>query len=206
MKFSLRPLPLAIGIMALLACVKTAGLVGEISVGSAARASTPAHEAKAPAAPLPAKTVLTLTPAAPDAAQTPPEPVISEGERTALQDLRARRTQLDTRASKSDEREALLSAAERRLADRIQQLAVLQTKLEQLEKERHGREEANWRGFGQNVRDDAPARRGDDLQRFGEPGPDPGSRPDEGGQGGADLGGDDARAGPSGHDPARAIS
>ncbi len=147
MKLSFRPLPLAIGIMALLACVKTAGLVGEISVGSAARASTSAHEAKTPAAPLPAKTVLALPPAAPGSAQTPPEPAISEGERTALQDLRARRTQLDSRASKVDEREALLSAAERRLADRIQQLAVLQTKLEQLEKDRHGREEANWRGL-----------------------------------------------------------
>ncbi len=147
MKFNLRPLPLAIGVMALLACVKTAGLVGEISVGSPARASTPTHEAKPPAAPIPAKTVMALTPATPDAAQTPPEPAISDGERNALQDLRARRTLLDTRATKLDEREALLSAAEHRLADRIQQLAALQTKLEQLEKDRHDREEANWRGL-----------------------------------------------------------
>jgi flagellar motility protein MotE (MotC chaperone) len=64
-----------------------------------------------------------------------------------LQDLRARRTQLETRSQGLDAREALLAAAERRLNERVEQLATLQAKLEQLEAGRRERDEANWRGL-----------------------------------------------------------
>lgn len=132
---ALRPLPLAIVVMVLLTGVKTAGLVQAIEVASPARASPPAPAPKPQAAAEPA--------AAPAASESP----VSEAERATLQDLRSRRTQLESRAARLDEREAILAAAERRLTDRVQQLSALQTKLEQLEKERHGREEANWRGL-----------------------------------------------------------
>lgn len=134
---ALRPLPLAIVVMVLLAAVKTAGLVQAVEVASPARASPPVkadHAGK----------LAEPKPAAPAA---DPEAPVSEAERAALQDLRARRTQLEARAARLDEREALLAAAERRLTDRVQQLSSLQTKLEQLEKERHDRQEANWRGL-----------------------------------------------------------
>ena len=169
-----RPLPATILIMTLLTGVKTVGLVEAVGIGSPAHAnehdakpspdsktapdsktdSKPATEAK------PASNAKTATDpkamaatAAPATAQTAPpacppaEPQISDAERTALQELRERRKQLDGRATKLDEREALLSAAESRLTDRVQQLTLLQTKLEQLDKERHDRDEANWKGL-----------------------------------------------------------
>jgi flagellar motility protein MotE (MotC chaperone) len=145
----LRPLPATIVLMVSLTAVKTAGMVQAISIGSPARANTsehapdakPAHDEK------PVQTERKPTAAEPPAPTPPPEPQISDAERAALQDLRARRTQIEAQSAKLDEREALLSASERRLGERVQQLQALQTKLEQLDKERHEREEANWRGL-----------------------------------------------------------
>ena len=144
-----RTLPYGSEVMTLLVGVKTAGLVHEFGVASSAQASTQgaaekaearpatAHEAKLPAA---APTV-TSTPT------VPVEPAISDAEKATLQDLRARRKELDARATRLDEREALQTAAERRLTERVQQLTALQAKLEQLEKDRQDRQEANWRGL-----------------------------------------------------------
>ena len=139
---ALRPLPLAIGLMAVLACIKMAGLVQAVGVASPARASQPAHAeaAKNPAEPKP-RGPETIAPPAPTEAPA------SEAERAALQDLRARRKEIEARAAGLDEREAILGAAERRLGDRVQQLSALQAKLEQLEHARHDREETNWRGL-----------------------------------------------------------
>lgn len=146
---SARPLPYAIAIMALLVVVKTAGLVREFGISSSAQAST--HGAAEPAEPKPAagkgaKSEPAAAPVAPPPA-APAEPVISDAERSTLQDLRARRKELEARAGRLDEREALQTAAERRLTERVQQLTALQTKLEQLEKDRQERQEANWRGL-----------------------------------------------------------
>ncbi len=153
MNINLRPLPAAILLMTLLTGVKTVGLIQAVGIGSPARANTAEHDAKpaAEAKPKPgpdakpapaAATPATATPACP-----PAEQPISEAERTALQDLRERRKQLDDRAAKLDEREALVSAAESRLTDRVQQLTSLQAKLEQLDKERHDRAETDWKGL-----------------------------------------------------------
>ena len=144
MNVKLRPLPLAIATMAVLAGVKTAGLVEAVGFGSPARASPVSATAQATKPSPPEQKPPAHEAAAPAPA---PEPAVSEAERKALQDLRTRRSQLELRATKLDEREAILSAAERRLADRIKQLAALQTKLEQLEKDRRSREEANWKGL-----------------------------------------------------------
>lgn len=140
---TIRPLPFAIALMALLAGVKTVGLVQAVGVASPARASQPAHTEAA------AKTPAEPKPRAPEstAAQAPAEPPVSETERAALQDLRARRKEIETRAAALDEREAILGAAERRLGERVTQLSALQAKLEQLEQTRHEREDANWRGL-----------------------------------------------------------
>ena len=142
-----RPLPVAIALMMALTVVKTTGLLHSVGVGTPARANTHAAEAKPPREdkPVPAARKPGQAEAAPPAAA--PEPQISEAERNALQDLRARRAQIEAQSAKLEEREALLAAAERRLGERVQQMAALQTRLEALDKDRHDRDEANWRGI-----------------------------------------------------------
>ncbi len=144
-----RPLPYAIAVMTLLVGVKTAGLVHEFGVATSAQASTHGAAERAdtkPAAEQDAK-LAAATPPVPPPPAAPVEPAISDAEKAVLQDLRARRKELDARASRLDEREALQTAAERRLTERVQQLTALQAKLEQLEKDRQDRQEANWRGL-----------------------------------------------------------
>ncbi len=149
-----RPLPCAIAVMTLLIGVKIASLVHAIDLTGTALASTHGEEKKAAphGAPAPAAAAAP-PPAAPVAPQPPP---ISDAERATLQDLRARRSELDARASRLDEREALVTAAERRLSERVQQLTALQSKLEQLEKDRQDRQEANWRGLVRTYEDMRP--------------------------------------------------
>ncbi len=83
---------------------------------------------------------------APPAADPGPPPV-SEAERTLLQDLRARKAELDARERATAEREAVLSAAEHKLSERVTELTALQTRLEQLDAERRRHDEANWAGL-----------------------------------------------------------
>jgi flagellar motility protein MotE (MotC chaperone) len=80
---------------------------------------------------------------------TPPpaEPAISMAERQLLQDLRNRRTELDTRERLLQQRETVLDAAEHRLTARIAEMAALQTRLEDMEKARQEHIEANWAGL-----------------------------------------------------------
>ena len=157
-----RSLPYAIAVMTLLVGVKTVGLVNAVSLGSAAQASTQgapekseskpvgSHGGKSEPAPPPQP--------APEkqAVETPTDPPMSEAEKATLQDLRARRKELDDRSVRLDEREAMLTAAERRLSERVQQLTALQTKLEQLEKDRQDRQDANWRGLVRTYEDMRP--------------------------------------------------
>ena len=153
-----RPLPCAIVVMALLVTVKTAGLVQAFDVASSAQASTQGTPEKAEPKP-PAEHATDPAPAVtPPAAASavPAEPAISDAEKATLQDLRARRKELDARAARLDEREAILTAAERRLTERVQQLTALQVKLEQLEKDRQERQEANWKGLVRTYEDMRP--------------------------------------------------
>jgi flagellar motility protein MotE (MotC chaperone) len=72
---------------------------------------------------------------------------MSESERAVLLSLRARRETLDARAHALDQRAAELEAANRRLEERVQQLAALQTKLEGLEAGRQLHRAENWSGL-----------------------------------------------------------
>ena len=148
-----RPLPCAIAVMTLLMGVKTAGLVSALSVSNTAHASTPAAVEAKPASPKGCAAAEAPTPAP---VTLPADPPISDAERATLSALRARHVELDTRAARLDEREALLTAAERRLTDRLKQMTALQTKLEQLEKDRQDRQEINWRGLVKTYEDMRP--------------------------------------------------
>jgi flagellar motility protein MotE (MotC chaperone) len=80
------------------------------------------------------------------AAQAPAGPEAA-AERALLESLRARRAEIDARLAAATQREQLVTAAERRLAQRVEELAVLQARLETLERERAQREEAGLRGL-----------------------------------------------------------
>lgn len=80
-------------------------------------------------------------PAAPRFAQP------SAAEMTVLEDLRARRLALEERERTLAEREAVVVAAERRLAERIEELQQLQQRLEALDQAARERADAGWRGL-----------------------------------------------------------
>src|SRR5579875_2465815 len=122
-----RLLPVTIGMMAVLLCVRSVELV---------RAAAMAENASAPAV-SPAVTAAPAATAPPVPPPAPPPPAppaqISDGERTLLLDLRKRRMELDTREAALAQREAVLAAAETRLKARLEELAELQKRLESLE-------------------------------------------------------------------------
>ena len=78
---------------------------------------------------------------------TPAEQVVSESERALLLDLRKRRETLDQRDGAIAARESALGAVETRLNARFAELQQLQTKLEDLERQRQARDESNWQGL-----------------------------------------------------------
>jgi flagellar motility protein MotE (MotC chaperone) len=64
-----------------------------------------------------------------------------------LEELRKRRSQLETREQALDQREATVSAAEKRLTERVAELAALQSRLQDLEKDLKDHDGANWEGM-----------------------------------------------------------
>jgi flagellar motility protein MotE (MotC chaperone) len=171
-----RLLPMTIATMATLALVKAAVLSGLLPVSGPAsgiataalvfpaRAESAGGPVAAPAVGPPvsgaAPSGSSQTAAAQTAAATAPAPVgaaslvpavpppaISDTELGLLQDLRARRGELDARQAALDARQAVLDASEKRLAARVDELAALQSKLEALEAARKQREETNWSGL-----------------------------------------------------------
>ncbi len=152
-----RPLLLACAVMAVLLVVKAREVVHAVGGAPAAlltasRAMVPAAHAAAPAAPQPAKEVVKEVPkaaAAPPAvaAAPPAEPPVSDSERLLLLDLRARRTQMEAQDQALSTRETVLAAAEKRIAERVEQLSALQARLEALDGTRRERDDANWRGL-----------------------------------------------------------
>ncbi|UFN48662.1 hypothetical protein LPC08_22045 [Roseomonas sp. OT10] len=108
------------------------------SAPAAAASPGPAQRAAAPApSPMPLP-----VPAAPE----PPNPV-EAAERAVLESLRNRRGVLEAREQALAAREAVLAAAERRLNARLEEMAALQSRLEQLDRQRGEREDAGWRGL-----------------------------------------------------------
>ena len=160
-----RPLLLSCCVMAVLLVVKAREAVH--AVGGAPAALLTASRAMVPAAyaapPQPAKEIAkeaskaaaappaTATRPAnatpPVAAQPPAEPPISDSERALLLDLRARRTQMEAQEQALSTRETVLAAAEKRMAERVEQLSTLQARLEALDGTRRERDDANWRGL-----------------------------------------------------------
>lgn len=112
---------------------------------AAAPAAVPPAAATA-AAQAPASTPPTLQPPARQPSDPPPAPV-SEAERALLQDLRKRRTELDTREAAVALRENVLASAEKRISVRVDELTGLQKRLESLEASRRERDETSWAGL-----------------------------------------------------------
>jgi flagellar motility protein MotE (MotC chaperone) len=156
-----RVLPVTILAMALLMTLKSVGLLRAVLAGSAVAAETPAISApeaaaaQAQAATAAAPAARTAPPAgagmaAPPATNVPlptasaPPPPVSEAERSLLLDLRHRRDMLDTRARAQEQRDAVMVAAEKKLAARVAELNALQAKLEALEAARQSHDSANW--------------------------------------------------------------
>ncbi len=150
----LRLLPITIGVGGLLLVSKSVALIApylpgnpavyEVVVPLAAATETshpaPPPSASRPPSPAPASAIASKP-------SDPPPPVISDEERQLLQDLRARRNELEARERTLVEREGVLNAAEQRIVARAAELGALQTKLEQLEKNRVQRDDANWAGL-----------------------------------------------------------
>ena len=130
----LRLLPFALVAMGLLAAVKLERLLG--GPGNPAQASSPAPTP----APTPAVAPAPPAPAAP----APPTPE-ALAERALLESLRARRLVIEQRGEDATQRELLLTAAERRLSERLDELRALQARLAVDVRARDEREEAGIR-------------------------------------------------------------
>jgi len=150
-----RLLPLALAAMAGLAVVKLERVLGGTapqmaaalaSVPSAAPSTPAAGPASSPPAGGPASRppppALATPLASPPPIQAAPE---AQAERVLLENLRARRLELDRQAEELAQRELLLGAAERRMAERVNELRALQSGLEGEVRVRDEREEARIR-------------------------------------------------------------
>jgi flagellar motility protein MotE (MotC chaperone) len=160
MRWRPRLLPAAILAMAGLFLVKAEALLTALRAPALpmmapARASEPAPAqgaapvqgaapAQAPRAPAPAP----ARPQAPPVAVAPPPPdPAALAERALLEQLRARRTELEVREQAVAAQEVVLQATERRLARRVEELTVMQRRIESLDQTRNEQEEAGWRGL-----------------------------------------------------------
>ena len=150
MRPRLRLLPVVLGVALLLSLAKGERLGAALWSGAAfvqwqappiLRPGPMAAQAQpAPSAPAPASTPV---PVAPPAAPTPE----AAAERAVLEQLRARRAEIEAREQAAIQREMIVAAAERRLSQRIEELAALQARLEAMERERSQREETGLRGL-----------------------------------------------------------
>jgi flagellar motility protein MotE (MotC chaperone) len=160
-----RVLPATIIAMALLLSLKSVGLLRAVTADSAvaaeaANAPPPAAAPEVAAPPPPAGAAnagagaagaASLPPSSPPPSSlpssppsSPPVPPVSEAERGLLLDLRHRRDMLDAQARAQEQRDAVMVAAERKLAARVVELNALQAKLETLEAARESHDSANW--------------------------------------------------------------
>jgi len=153
-----RVLPATIVAMGLLLTTKSVGLLQVAMASTAALAEAPpqAGDAKATDAVAPAPlagapvAAMVATAAAPPAAQKDAAPgaapavPVSDAERNLLLDLRHRRELLDARERAMGQRDAVMQAAQSKLATKVGELNVLQIKLEALEAARQSHDSANW--------------------------------------------------------------
>ena len=148
-----RLLPLTMTVMALLFTEKAASLAREATARSPAQVTADAGPAPAAAsqAALPRPSLPSASASAP--VQPPPA---SSAELQLLQDLRKRRQALDERERQLDQKADLVQAAELKLQARLDELTVLQTRLEQVEDDRRKRNAANWNGLVKTYEDMKP--------------------------------------------------
>ncbi len=154
MRIGFRLLPLALIGASMLVLVKAERMVGTVWTAppEASRAAVPPRPAPMAALAQPAPPPPAPPPPAQPASAPPPAAPATPGpeaaaERALLESLRARRAEIDARQAAAAQRELLVTAAERRLAQRVEELAALQVRLETLERERAQREEAGLRGL-----------------------------------------------------------
>jgi flagellar motility protein MotE (MotC chaperone) len=142
-----RLLPLTIVAMAALLLVKSAVLVrAAVPAASPANAGAPHADLAIPPPPAERVGAAAAPPPAPAAVPACPVP-ISDTERALLLDLRHRRAELDAREAGLAAREGVLSAAEKRMGERVAELTGLRQRLEGLETARKARDDANWQGL-----------------------------------------------------------
>ncbi len=157
-----RWLPATIGVLAGLLAMKSVTLVRAVTspgqsvdlsfLSSNARAAdkpaeqkpvtVPASDAKQPAAAQPAAAAIV-----PPAEPAPAEPPMTQAERTILLELRQRRQELDSRTAALAEREAVMTAAQEKLAARVEELRDLQQRLESMDTGRRKQEDTSWQGL-----------------------------------------------------------
>ncbi len=117
------------------------GLALVTRLGAWMDAGTPAEPRLIPPA-------MAQAPAAPVTTPQPaPLPPAEAAERALLEALRGRRAEIEAQAAGLAAREQMLAAAEHRLGQRVDELTVLQQRLEALERERAAREDAGLRGL-----------------------------------------------------------
>jgi flagellar motility protein MotE (MotC chaperone) len=141
-----RLLPITIFALSGLLAVKSAELVSAAVTATEAQPKAAATETPAP----PPQPTPSGNPAQSDAAKPSDDgtaPIVADGERTVLLELRQRRLELDAREATLAARESLLAAAEQKVATRVTELQVLQKKLEALEATRQQREDVSWLGL-----------------------------------------------------------
>jgi flagellar motility protein MotE (MotC chaperone) len=145
-----RLLPMAILAMVGLFLVKAEALLAALRgpglpVVAPARAADPPPAAASAPRPQPAP-VPAPPPASVAVAPPAPDPA-ALAERALLEQLRARRSDIEAREQAVAAQEMLLQATEARLARRVEELAAMQQRLESLDRARGEREEAGWRGL-----------------------------------------------------------
>lgn len=140
MRHLLRPLPLV-----MVACAGLIGLraadLARVQVSSGAQAASAEAIPQAPAAQPPRNVAPTRS------LLEEASPLVDPAERALLMDLRARRVELDRRERALAERELMLGAMEKRIAARLDELALLQQRLDAASREQRDRGEAGWRGL-----------------------------------------------------------
>ena len=149
MRVNFRLLPLALLGAVMLVLVKAERMIAASWTAPPEAVRSTAPPRPAPMAALAQPAPAASAPAQPASAPPAPPPPGPEAaaERALLESLRARRAEIDARQAAATQREQLVTAAERRLAQRVEELATLQARLETLERERAQREEAGLRGL-----------------------------------------------------------
>jgi flagellar motility protein MotE (MotC chaperone) len=131
-----------------MSAARPSGLIGAAQAQAQAPAQPPAQPQPAAAPPAPSRPA--PAPAIATAPAPPPETTCDvqrtdAAERALLEQLRGRRAEIEAREQAAAEREVLIAASERRLTERVDNLAALQARIEAAEQARSEREEQGWR-------------------------------------------------------------